>query len=432
MKADEESKSRAKLNVEIQKFLEDRYRSLYRKTRDQNTIGSKVQAIIDKKNGIDADSVSFPSLSYKTFGKRGRRLPRKTWKKGDSFDCRSHTLNQNGTIIVVDVTAISELSAFERSCLDDWDQSKVDCFLRRRVELNCCDDTSTLGWWERPLWAWKRDELVIGHGAMASVDMTATLRRALPSSSFLKLVVSNLADIPIDCFQEHLPFQLILHPQSTLKERQNDQKKTIEKPVIDLKEEKSATVLSMDFVPETEMTKPQPHTPPQKATPASEASFPSVDTRSRGGEASSISELPAIDCNDAKKGTKDVMDESNANEDCTPTTQLVDTETATILSASPTSVVQQISPLSQLDSQGVDLAMLSRLPLALRSEARLAFAIQDKKREKKRHTPCTNSPLYQWLSTASSSSTPHNNSTPTSTSARPTKKRNQTIKEFFA
>jgi hypothetical protein len=81
---------------------------------------------------------------------------------------------------------------------------------------------------------------------------------------------------------------------------------------------------------------------------------------------------------------------------------------------------------SQIDSDGVDLTVLSQLPPSLRSEARLAMALRDKTIKRKR--PKLDSTLYNWLATSGKKKSP---SLPPRTIQQPAKRQKGTISDFF-
>jgi hypothetical protein len=112
------------------------------------------------------------------------------------------------------------------------------------------------------------------------------------------------------------------------------------------------------------------------------------------------------------------------------------TESITYLNSTLEEFGHRVTPLQeepkqppQIDSDGLDLTILSQLPPSLRSEARLAMAIREKRQKRNRSNKNTDSRLYQWLSTS------------TSTKKRPlaspllpavsTKKQKRSIDDFF-
>jgi hypothetical protein len=136
----------------------------------------------------------------------------------------------------------------------------------------------------------------------------------------------------------------------------------------------------------------------------------------------------------------DVNKTEASNWQSTPQKEDIDTETeeqerylTTVLESgrqfTPLAEPSQEAP-SQIDSDGIDLTMLSQLPPSLRSEARLALAVrEDRPRRNRPNT--SNSRLFQWLS----------NSTTTNANIKQTllpkacipaaKKQKRNIQDFF-
>ena len=80
----------------------------------------------------------------------------------------------------------------------------------------------------------------------------------------------------------------------------------------------------------------------------------------------------------------------------------------------------------QIDSDGIDLTVLSQIPLSLRSEARIAVALREHHEPKKRNH--SDSKLYRWLSTFE----PVSNQPPPPLRSRPAAKRRRgAITDFF-
>jgi hypothetical protein len=88
--------------------------------------------------------------------------------------------------------------------------------------------------------------------------------------------------------------------------------------------------------------------------------------------------------------------------------------------------IRPIPKSSQIDSDGVDLTVLSQLPPAFRSEARLAMALQDKTMKRKR--PKVDSRLCEWLATSVNKKKPP---LPSRTIQQPAQRRRGTIIDFF-
>jgi hypothetical protein len=419
------------LQDEIQKFLKDRYRKLNERIGCRSIIRSMIDSAVDKNINSGGKNDCFPSVSCDTTNVHDLQPPSKKREGPDSYEFRCDSSIQNG-VFVVDMTRISLLQAMEQSCSDDWDLSKVCRFLNTTSdEHNCSDDASKLTWWDRPLWAWKWDELVLGNGAMLSIDMAEKLRRTLPSSLSLKLVVSNVAEIPQVCFQGDWTFRLMLQTQHTSKETHSDKINPGANPESNLKKVKED--FSGAAAPDGEkgLLKPQPST--TQEAEFSKSNTPEVslshEQKSYRYEVSDRTGPPTMNADEVENCNNEIVFAPASDDECTPMTQSNGSETVPIMSESPTSVISEIRP-SQFDSQGVDFTMLSQLPPELRSEARLALAIQEQKREKKRPRPPVNSHLYRWLSTASKTSEATKPVPPTN-SEPPIKKQNQTIKDFF-
>ncbi|KAL3942275.1 MAG: hypothetical protein SGBAC_003514 [Bacillariaceae sp.] len=99
-----------------------------------------------------------------------------------------------GNVISVDVTRVAILQAMEQSPTDTWDSSKLHHFLTNDGFLTTSRNlTESKNWWDRPLWAWKRNELLLAHGAMLAVEMMEGLN--LSSSQKVKVAVSNAKDV---------------------------------------------------------------------------------------------------------------------------------------------------------------------------------------------------------------------------------------------
>jgi hypothetical protein len=422
------------LQDEIQKFLKDRYRNLNERIGCRSIIRSMIHSAVDKNSNSGGKNDCFPSVSCYTTNVDDLQPPSKKREGPDSYEFRCDSSIQNG-VIVVDMTRISLLQAMEQSCSDDWDLSKVCRFLNTTSdEHNYSDDATKLTWWDRPLWAWKWDELVLGNGAMLSIDMAEKLRRTLPSSLSLKLAVSNVAEIPQVSFQGDWTFRLMLQTQHTLKERHSDKINPETKLESNLKEVKSKEDLLGAAAPDGEQGLLKPRPSPTQEAEFSNSTTPEVtlsqEQKSNRYEVSDGTGPPTMNADKVENCNNEIVFAPASDDECTPMTQSNSSETVPTMSESPTSVIQEIRQ-SQVDSQGVDLTMLSQLPPELRSEARLALAIQEQKREKKRPRPPVNSQLYRWLSTASSTSEA-TKSVPPTNSEPPIKKQNQTIKDFFA
>ena len=89
---------------------------------------------------------------------------------------------------------------------------------------------------------------------------------------------------------------------------------------------------------------------------------------------------------------------------------------------------QPIPKSSQIDSDGVDLTVLSQLPPSFRSEVRFAMALQDKTMKRKQPKK-VDSRLYKWLATSDNKKKP---SLPSRTIQQPAKRQKGTISDFFS
>lgn len=408
------------LHDEIISFLKDRHRTLNERIGCRSIIRSMAQSAFD--NSGDGDVNCFPSISYETNRDSHGQASLKQLGGGDSYGFRCDSLNKK-CFIAIDLSRISLLQTMAQSCIDGWDRSKINYFLSNGA--SGIDDSSKLAWWDRPLWAWKWDELVIGNGSMISIDMAEKLTHILRLSESVKVVVSDLHDFPKHSFEGDWKFRMILRTQSSMRQRHNGEMKKVEiKQDDDMKQARS------EEAPLGEAEDGKRLTEPSQTSPLKENSAaPEKDRTSLIEGLKDSSGLLAMPADAVTSSNKELVFDQSSEDSCTLMTQSNDPETMLIMSESPTCVLLGIPP-SQVDSQGVDLGMLSQLPPELRAEARLALAIQDQKREKKRRRPPSSSQLYQWLSTSSSAST-----TPKSALANSSmpsaKKVNQTIKDFF-
>jgi hypothetical protein len=124
-------------------------------------------------------------------------------------------------------------------------------------------------------------------------------------------------------------------------------------------------------------------------------------------ENTSIADLPEVSYGMETDVNKNKTEASNCQS--TPQKEDIDTETeeqeiydlTTVFESgrqfTPSAEPSQEAP-SQIDSDGIDLTMLSQLPPSLRSEARLALAVREDRPRRHHRRNTTNSRLFQWLS----------------------------------
>jgi len=181
------------LKGEIAKFLEGRREC----TSKHLYLRSSFRSILEEAIGgkIRPDNVEFCRSDEPTDGS----AQNETTEIDSFFDySKPAEVWRGDNVISVDVTRVSMLQAMEQSPTDTWDASKLRHFVAHDGLLPATSRniTQSKNWWDRPLWAWERDELVLAHGAMLAVEMMEELNPILSSSQNVKVTVSHTKDVP--------------------------------------------------------------------------------------------------------------------------------------------------------------------------------------------------------------------------------------------
>ncbi|CAJ1940170.1 unnamed protein product [Cylindrotheca closterium] len=194
------------LKEEIAKFLEDRHDRISKRL----CLRSSVRSILEEAIGGKIKSCN-ACESWKSDGTIDGSSQNETTETDSFWDHSKHTdIWGEGDFISVDVTRVSTLQAMAQSPTDTWDYSKMRHFVAQDGSAATSRNTTqSQNWWDRPLWAWKRNELILAHGAMLAVEMTEDLKNPilLPSQK-VKVIVSNTKAIPAISASGDWPYQI--------------------------------------------------------------------------------------------------------------------------------------------------------------------------------------------------------------------------------
>ena len=268
--------------------------------------------------------------------------------------------------IVADVSRICLLEALKGTECEWEDVSKLS-----HLDL---ERNSQPSWWCKPLWAWTWHQRLLGHGILVASDLAKVCRshatRDMMSS--IRLLISNVED-------DFTTSELFLKNRFSLR---------LGKPLSPVQgcDSDQVEVCSLSS---------------------------SVDEDS--GVESLLEKLPDDDSRNTNLdllkdplnyieigGNLGAEQESNQqSENLVTVNTQKEYPRATTDSALKKLVheaTQEESKIPQIDSQGVDLTILSQLPPKVRAEARLALTVQERQKKRRRSSKNLDSRLYQWLS----------------------------------
>jgi hypothetical protein len=357
--------------------------------------------------------------------------------------------NLHQGVVSIDITNLSFLETLQQQAsANEWDVSKVRNFISPFREGHSTGHNS-LVWWDRPLWAWKWNELLIGNGAMISVEMAECLCE-MPLS--IKLLVSNSKEISSSAFAGELKCRMYIEKQAhfRLKSAFSDEVSESEDDN-EGEKGKSTTILKQSTVAlHDDIRNESPaglkllkeshlmtdaNEAPEKSQHGNESSaIPNISDKTNEKMSKAGDRIETCEGECCLLYSNDIGDYQNNEEVTMSSTDKNKYNSQIQHRKSPKSVMIAPEKSSQIDSQGIDLSMLSQLPPHLRSETRLALAVREQQRQKKRPRPPANSQLHQWLSSSSDVTKGTSRKALLSPTFSPSsaKKQSQTIKDFFS
>jgi hypothetical protein len=449
-----------RIDCQFHKFLRDCEKEFRQRRRcDKNQTKSLVKSILEKQqwSGNNASGKDIKILQNENDGEMVHinQCPSPTTGTAVS------EMSLDKKKIRLDISRVSLMAALLTQTNDEWeDHSKVKCL--------CSTTTAThadAAWWDRPLWAWAWDERLLAHGAMLALDLANIL---LPTCK-VQIVVSSSRDFPgidrvLDNSRVRLwipppPKQIALPIYSPVDDEAEEEEiesemALYEEPSVTLVETLDDSNGDMDERASCDGAASQHDVPSPPCKHPQETAIEEPTNESspipEESQANAVVTIDAVDLNCDSKEDLDSINPDQIIELCkdtnvqespeTPGTHINDQQssqmTETIVGTTkntpelialrhPQVIPNSKSP--QIDSQGVDLTMLSQIPPNMRSEVRLAMAVKEQRI--KRHRPNSNG-LHQWLSTSTNKEQP-SLLPPIRTEALATKKHKRSIQDFF-
>lgn len=190
------------LSTEMAKFLDSRHAGLSKRLSQRSSFRSLMEKVLDAK--ITSDKIENPlEAESREYSIPDHRPGESTESLEAVESTRARSLLptevwEDGNVINVNMTRVSMLQAMEQSPLDSWDSTRLCHFVEPDglLENSRKNFTELKEWWDRPLWAWSRNELVLGHGAMLAVEMVEHLKSTVSPTQKLKVAVSNVKKLP--------------------------------------------------------------------------------------------------------------------------------------------------------------------------------------------------------------------------------------------